>query len=199
MNKIKSIGSSLTGTSEVSTCLNRQQIRDHNVANDPIFKHVLQHETIFFVFKSARHSFIFTDLAVIAVRGESSTSTRRWVDRFEYYEEPISDVRFETAGAGVTTGGRDVVLSFTTARGREEIEIWKNEIDIAHHFYKALATLAQVQGKNRQLFALAEAIAAKVVIGNGTDFSKIVIDSVEDIIEKYAPRSYGKVFTELGF
>ncbi|KAJ3097813.1 hypothetical protein HK100_005252 [Physocladia obscura] len=199
MNKLRAIGASLSGTSEISTCLNRQQISEIDLTRDPLLKHALSHETIFFVFKSTRHSYIFTDLACIAVKGDDATSTRRWVERFEYYEQSITDVRFETGGAGITTGGRDVVLSFHSSRGREEIEIWKNEIEIAHYFYKALVKLAQVQGKNRQLFSLSAGLAAKLVVGNGTDFSKAVTDYAEDILERYSPRSYGKVFTELGY
>ncbi|KAJ3075971.1 hypothetical protein HDU98_006282 [Podochytrium sp. JEL0797] len=190
--------SAFTGTTQVCTCLNRQQIQQINTANDPILKHTLPHETVFFAFKSTRHSHIFTDLAYIVIKGDFSTSTRRWVERFEYYEQAITDVRFETAGAGVTTGGRDVVISFHTPRGREEIDIWKNEIEIAHRFYKVIATLAQVQGKNRQLHNLSGSFASRVVLEKAGDVAEVAAKTAEALLERYSPRSYAKVFTELG-
>ncbi|KAJ3075975.1 hypothetical protein HDU98_006286 [Podochytrium sp. JEL0797] len=182
----------------VCTCLDRKQIQEINAANDSILCHVLPYETIFFAFKSTGHSHIFTDLAYIVIKGDCSTSTRRWVERNEYYEQAITNVRFENAGAGVNTGGRDVVISFFNSRGHQEIDIWKNEIEVAHKFYKVLATLSQVQGKNKQLYALASAFTGKIVVEKGGDVADVVAETAEKLLERYSPRSYAKVFVELG-
>ncbi|KAJ3294005.1 hypothetical protein HDU79_011678 [Rhizoclosmatium sp. JEL0117] len=199
MSKFSAMGSAFAGTAQMCTCHNRQQIKEMDVTKDPILRHALPHETIYFAFKSNRHSHIFTNLAYIAIKGDFATSTRRWVERYEYYEQAITHVQFETGGAGLTTGGRDVVLTFNTPRGKEEIEIWKNEQEVAHRFYKVLATLSQIQGRNRQLYHLGQTIASKVVLDKHEDFFKVIEETSEALLEKYAPRSYGKVFEDLGY
>ncbi|KAJ3231682.1 hypothetical protein HDU81_003570 [Chytriomyces hyalinus] len=96
------------GTSDICNCLGRASIE-----KDPILSYLLPHETAYIMFKSGKETHLFPDLAYVSIKGVTAGISRRYLDRIEYTEAPMSDVCFETAGYGITD--RDVELKFAMA------------------------------------------------------------------------------------
>lgn len=65
-------------------------------------------EKIFFLIKSKKDEYCFTNLALIHVDGESAVSSKRTIKRYDYLSERIQSVMIETAG----TVDLDVELKF---------------------------------------------------------------------------------------
>jgi hypothetical protein len=55
-------------------------------------------EKIFFLIKSKKDEYCFTNFALIHVDGDSAVSSKRTVKRYEYASHKISQVLIETAG-----------------------------------------------------------------------------------------------------
>ena len=55
-------------------------------------------ERIYFLIKSKKDEYCFTNRALIHVDGDSAISSKRTLRRYEYYKAPISGVALETAG-----------------------------------------------------------------------------------------------------
>ncbi|KAJ3027593.1 UNVERIFIED_CONTAM: hypothetical protein HDU68_003526 [Siphonaria sp. JEL0065] len=158
---------------------------------------------------------LFTDLAYISIRGEHAVSHKRFIDRVEYYEGSVSNVCFETAGLGITD--RDVELKFNIGNNHVSIDIWKNEIEVAKMFYKALLALSHEQAKNRELLKLSLDALPRYIpssgqppqygepgkegpsgqsIGQANGFAQAqsVISTAQDLQSQLIPRSYRSVF-----
>ena len=58
--------------------------------------------------------YIFTDKAFVAVFGEAAAGKKRLIRRWDFYDEYISEVVFETAGVGATD--HDCELKFVIGR-----------------------------------------------------------------------------------
>ena len=66
-------------------------------------------EKIFFLIKSKKDEYCFTNLALIHVDGDSAVSSKRMIKRYEYATQRIGYVAIETAG----TLDMDVELKFS--------------------------------------------------------------------------------------
>src|SRR4028119_1810672 len=65
-------------------------------------------EQIFFLIKSKKDEYCFTNLALIHVDGDSAVSSKRTIRRYDYAQYPVASVTIETAG----TVDLDVELKF---------------------------------------------------------------------------------------
>ncbi|KAI9321959.1 hypothetical protein BDR26DRAFT_904505 [Obelidium mucronatum] len=188
------------------------------MAQEGILHFLLPHETAYIMFKGPKEVHIFTDLAYVSIRGENAISTRRFIDRIEYTESIISNVCFETAGMGLTD--RDVELKFQIGGHHISIDIWKNEIEGAKLFYKALLVLSHLQAKNKELLKLSldalprflpgksEGVASGVTqYGEGIakeqldqaagfSYARTVIATAQYLQSQLIPRSYRDVFEQ---
>lgn len=110
-------------------------------------------EEIVFAFASGKDEFAFTNEALITVRGENATTTRRVVERLELRDHALSNVKFETTGRV----DRDCELKFTL-RGDQNvsIDIAKKEEDAAKRYYKALVALAREQEHRARMWSFAQ-------------------------------------------
>ena len=195
---LSGLASDITGGADVCECIPK----DH-FSQEPFMKYVLQDEIAFIYLKSKKEHFIFTDQAVIFVLGNSAASKKRLIDRFDYGEYRLEDVRFETAGASFTDG--DCEIKFKLGGREISIDINKKSTDTAIHYYRALVELAKAQERNyhRLVMALNEAKSKQSTLHIHSDkdvpsalaaISSDIIQFTEAIHIRYKPHSYKEVF-----
>ncbi|NJQ96917.1 MAG: PH domain-containing protein [Hydrococcus sp. CSU_1_8] len=99
-------------------------------------------EKIFFLIKSKKDEYCFTNLALIHVDGDSAISSKRIVKRYEYISYKVSQVFIETAG----NIDLDIELKFTLDdRINFSIDVNKNSLESLKDIYKALITIGKLQ------------------------------------------------------
>lgn len=98
-------------------------------------------ERIFFLIKSKKDEYCFTNLALIHVDGDSAVSSKRSIKRYEYASYLFDDVAIETAG----TVDLDVELKFTVGGARLSIDVRKSYLEQLKDIYKALHTIGKLQ------------------------------------------------------
>ena len=111
-------------------------------ADDYLFDE--DNEKIFFLIKSKKDEYCFTNLALIHVDGDSAVSSKRSIRRYEYSSKAIGDVIIETAG----TLDMDIELKFTIGDTEFSIDVRKNFIDQLKDIYKALITIGRMQRRD---------------------------------------------------
>ncbi|KAJ3027592.1 UNVERIFIED_CONTAM: hypothetical protein HDU68_003525 [Siphonaria sp. JEL0065] len=193
-----SVFKDLTGSADVCHCIPREKFQE-----DPLLSYLLPHETPYMMFKAAKETHLFTDLAYISIKGESAVSKKRFVDRIEFFEQIVSNVCFETAGMGVTD--RDVELKFEMGSVAVSIDIWKAEVEAAKKLYRALLILSHEQAKNRELLHYATQalgrmapVAPSVTAESaGTANAQMAIATATAFHKHLSPHSYKHVFDTL--
>ncbi|KAI9318861.1 hypothetical protein BDR26DRAFT_409796 [Obelidium mucronatum] len=176
-------------------CLGRAQM-----AQEGILHFLLPHETAI--------------LRMCLFEAKMQSARRRFIDRIEYTESIISNVCFETAGMGLTD--RDVELKFQIGGHHISIDIWKNEIEGAKLFYKALLVLSHLQAKNKELLKLSLDALPRFLPGKsegvtqygegiakeqldqaaGFSYARTVIATAQYLQSQLIPRSYRDVFEQ---
>ena len=101
-------------------------------------------EKIFFLIKSRKDEYCFTNLGLTHVDGESAMSSKRTIRRYEYRAHRISRVTIETAG----TIDMDVELKFYVDDLSFSIDVRKSFIESLKDIYKALTMIGQLQERN---------------------------------------------------
>ena len=94
-------------------------------------------ERIFFLIKSKKDEYCFTNFALIHVDGESAVSAKRSIKRYEFSHARVSGVSIETAG----TVDRDVELKFRIDELAFSIDVRKDFIEALKDVYKALIAI----------------------------------------------------------
>jgi hypothetical protein len=108
-------------------------------ADDYLFHEI--GEKIFFLIKSKKDEYCFTNYALIHVDGESAISSKRVVKRYEFSGCSIENVTIETAG----TIDMDVELHFSISGVVFSIDIKKSFIEDLKDIYKALYSIGKLQ------------------------------------------------------
>jgi hypothetical protein len=104
-------------------------------------------EKIFFLIKSRKDEYCFTNLALVHVDGESAVSSKRVIKRYDYLSHRISHVTLETAG----TIDMDVEIKFSIGDGAPfSIDVRKNFIEQLKDLYKALVSIGKLQERDEQ-------------------------------------------------
>ena len=101
-------------------------------------------EQIFFLIKSKKDEYCFTNLALIHVDGDSAVSSKRSIKRYEYASNLITDVSIETAG----TLDMDIELKFNVDDTKFSIDVKKSFIEQLKDIYKALITIGKQQRRD---------------------------------------------------
>lgn len=101
-------------------------------------------EKIFFLIKSKKDEYAFTNFALTHVDGESAVSSKRTIKRYEYRSHRISQVTIETAG----TIDMDVELKFSVDDLRFSIDVRKSYLESLKDIYKALTKISKLQVRN---------------------------------------------------
>lgn len=102
-------------------------------------------EKIFFLIKSKKDEYCFTNLGLIHVDGDSAVSSKRTIRRYEFASHALTDVTLETAG----TIDMDIELKFTVDGGvKFSIDVRKSFIEQLKDLYKALITIGRIQQRD---------------------------------------------------
>lgn len=101
-------------------------------------------EQIFFLIKSKKDEYCFTNLALVHVDGDSAVSSKRSIKRYDYASHRISKVSIETAG----TLDMDVELKFSVDDTVFSIDVKKTFIEQLKDIYKALITIGKQQHRD---------------------------------------------------
>lgn len=101
-------------------------------------------EKIFFLIKSKKDEYCFTNFSLIHVDGDSAISSKRSIKRYEYASHVLDNVTIETAG----TIDMDVELKFTIGGTVFSIDVRKNFIEPLKDIYKALITIGKLQRRD---------------------------------------------------
>ncbi|RTE08353.1 PH domain-containing protein [Paenibacillus whitsoniae] len=109
-------------------------------------------EKVFFIIKSKKDEYCFTNLALIHLDGDSAISSKRMLKRYTYHSHAISDVYLETAG----TIDLDVEIKFTIGSVAFSIDVDKKQIEQIKDLYKALNKIAETVEHNDHLYDYAK-------------------------------------------
>jgi hypothetical protein len=101
-------------------------------------------EKIFFLIKSKKDEYCFTNYGLIHVDGDSAVSSKRSIKRYDYATNHFANVTIETAG----TIDMDVELKFSIGDTVFSIDVRKNFIESVKDIYKALITIGKMQHRD---------------------------------------------------
>jgi hypothetical protein len=159
-------------------------------------------EKIFFLIKSKKDEYCFTNLALIHVDGDSAVSSKRIVKRYEYVSHKVSQVLIETAG----NIDLDIELKFTLDdRLAFSIDVNKNCLESLKDIYKVLITIGKLQ--NQQEIArnnatlCFEALASMYKIGTIESeetivkyYNALLLNFNATILERHTKRDFSNIF-----
>jgi hypothetical protein len=195
----KRIASEALGTSDIGTIISPA---DYNKvdADDYLFHE--DEERIFFLIKSKKDEYCFTNLALIHVDGDSAISSKRRVKRYDYSSYRVSEVQIETAG----TIDLDVELKFILNNTIPfSIDLNRNCIEALKDIYKALITIGKIQAKediarNNAIVCL-EAISSMYKITSIENeaalvqhYNALLTNLNATMLDKYTKRDFSNVF-----
>ncbi|XLZ69450.1 PH domain-containing protein [Massilia sp. SR12] len=160
-------------------------------------------EQIFFLIKSKKDEYCFTNLAIIHVDGDSAVSSKRSIKRYDYSSTVISHVSIETAG----TLDMDVELKFTAGDTVFSIDVKKSHIEQLKDIYKALISIGKQQYKDavgrenavRALDATASLYKLNGVQPGSTvagQFGELLAAVNTAILDTHTKRDFSDVFTK---
>jgi hypothetical protein len=158
-------------------------------------------ERIFFLIKSKKDEYCFTNLALVHVDGDSAVSSKRTVKRYDYVSSRIRTVRIETAG----TLDMDVELKFSIGRVDFSIDVKKSFIEQVKDCYKALIAIARQQSRDArarkhalhtlgavgQMFKIGSVASEQALVGH---FNAVLDNLNQAVFERHTTRDYGRFF-----
>jgi hypothetical protein len=158
-------------------------------------------EKIFFLIKSKKDEYCFTNLALIHVDGDSAISSKRSIKRYEYASRQIQDVTIETAG----TIDMDIELKFTIGGEVFSIDVRKSFIEQLKDIYKSLISISKRQYtdavcRDNAIRAL-DATASMYKIGSAesgeaisAQFNELLKTLNSAVLVSYTKRDFSDVF-----
>ena len=193
----KKFASEAFGLSDIGTIVPPS---DYNKvdADDYLFHE--DHEKIFFLIKSKKDEYCFTNLAFIHVDGDSAVSSKRSIRRYTWKANYVHGVSIETAG----TIDLDIELKFTIGDVKLSIDVRKDHIEQLKDIYKALISIGALQ--SREGTARQHALHCSSVIGsmykiNAADPDAIarqymsLLDSLNTaVLDRHTTRDFGANF-----
>jgi hypothetical protein len=144
-------------------------------ADDYLFRE--DGEKIFFLIKSRKDEYCFTNLGLTHVDGESAVSSKRVIKRYEYASHRISGVTIETAG----TIDMDVELKFFVDQVKFSIDVRKKFLESLKDIYKALSMISRLQLRNE----VARANAERTLGAVSTMYRLNAAESEDAIVKQY--------------
>ncbi|MEN9518053.1 MAG: hypothetical protein RLZZ381_641 [Cyanobacteriota bacterium] len=159
-------------------------------------------EKIFFLIKSKKDEYCFTNFALIHVDGDSAVSSKRIVKRYEYASHKISQVLIETAG----NIDLDVELKFTLdERLPFSIDITKNCLESLKDIYKVLITIGKLQHQqeiarnnaNQCLGVLASMYKISAIESEDAivkHYNAMLLNYNAVVLERYTKRDFSNIF-----
>ena len=160
-------------------------------------------EQIFFLIKSKKDEYCFTNLALIHVDGDSAVSSKRSIKRYDYSSHLVSGVSIETAG----TLDMDIELKFKLDTTPFSIDIKKTFIEQLKDIYKALISIGKQQQRDapcrdnalRALDATASVHKLNIAPGEGglvSQYDQLLAALNTAMFETHTKRDFSDVFTK---
>jgi len=194
----KKLASEALGLSDIGAIV---QPRDYGSvdADDYLFHE--DGEKIFFLIKSRKDEYCFTNLALIHVDGDSAVSSKRTIKRHDYVDSRIEDVTIETAG----TVDMDVELKFSIGGTAFSIDVRKQFLEQLKDVYKALIAIGRLQSRDEEsrsnAFKVLGAMSSMYRIGQvglprdlPDQFNALLDNLNEAVLVRHARRDFGEVF-----
>src|SRR5688500_15588421 len=163
-------------------------------ADDYLFRE--DGEKIFFLIKSKKDEYCFTNFGLTHVDGESAVSSKRVIKRYEYGAHRISRVTIETAG----TIDMDVELKFYVDEIKFSIDVRKSFLESLKDIYKALSMISRLQKRNEDARANAvrtlDAISSMYRLNSGSEDSIVkqynaLLDNFNNaMLDRFGGRDY---------
>lgn len=158
-------------------------------------------EKIFFLIKSKKDEYCFTNLALIHVDGDSAVSSKRMIKRYEYANQRVGYVAIETAG----TLDMDVELKFSIGESAFSIDIKKSFIEQLKDIYKALIAIGRQQARDnvsrenavRTLDAMGGMLRLSNLTGEAAvvgHFNAVLDNLNAAVLDRHTTRDYTRVF-----
>lgn len=158
-------------------------------------------ERIFFLIKSKKDEYCFTNQALIHVDGESAVSTKRTVKRYEYATNRIGYCAIETAG----NLDMDVELKFSIGEAHFSIDVKKSFIEQVKDIYKALIAIGRQQSRDAisrdNAVRTLDAMGGMLKLGNLQGEAAVVahFNAVLDnlnaaMLDRHTTRDYSRIF-----
>ena len=194
----KKLASEALGLSDIGTII---QPRDYGSvdADDYLFHE--DGEKIFFLIKSRKDEYCFTNLALIHVDGDSAVSSKRTIKRHDYAYAVIERVTIETAG----TVDMDVELKFSIGGTAFSIDVRKQFLEQLKDVYKPLIAIGRMQARDEEsrsnAFKVLGAMSSMYRIGQvglprdlPDQFNALLDNLNEAVLVRHARRDFGEVF-----
>ena len=168
-------------------------------ADDYLFRE--DGEKIFFLIKSKKDEYCFTNFGLTHVDGDSAISSKRTIKRYEYGAHRITRVTIETAG----TIDMDVELKFYVDELHFSIDVRKSFLESLKDIYKALTMISRLQDRNEQArnnaLRTLDAIAGMYKLNAAGAEDAVVkqynalLDNLNDtVLDRFGGRDYSAVF-----
>jgi hypothetical protein len=195
----KKLASETLGLSDIGKIISPADY-DRVDADDYLFHE--DGEKIFFLIKSKKDEYCFTNFALIHVDGDSAISSKRIVKRYEYASHKISQVLIETAG----NIDLDVELKFTLdERLPFSIDITKNCLESLKDIYKVLITIGKLQHQqeiarnnaNQCLGVLASMYKVNTIESEEAivkHYNAILLNHNAVVLDRYTKRDFSNIF-----
>ena len=160
-------------------------------------------EKIFFLIKSKKDEYCFTNLALIHVDGDSAVSSKRSIKRYEYASHRIEHVSIETAG----TIDLDIELKFSIGGVGFSIDVRKKFIEQLKDIYKALIAIGRRQkldeGCRDNALRVLDATAGMYKIGSVPSdeavlnlYNELLKNVNKTMLVSYTKRDFDDVFSK---
>ena len=158
-------------------------------------------EKIFFLIKSKKDEYCFTNLALIHVDGDSAVSSKRSIKRYEYASHRIEHVSIETAG----TIDLDIELKFSIGGVGFSIDVRKKFIEQLKDIYKALIAIGRQQSRDAisrdNAVRTLDAMGGMLKLGNlqgeaavVSHFNAVLDNLNAAMLDRHTTRDYSRIF-----
>jgi hypothetical protein len=159
-------------------------------------------EKIFFLIKSKKDEYCFTNFALIHVDGDSAVSSKRTVKRYEYASHKVSQVLIETAG----NIDLDVELKFALGdRLTFSIDVNKNCLESLKDIYKVLITIGKLQQQQEiarnnatlcfqtlaSMYKISTIESEEVIVKH---YNAMLLNFNAAILDRYTKRDFSNIF-----
>ena len=143
------VTSEALGTSDIC-----QVISPVDFAASPSIAYLLtvDGEQPYFILRSKKDEYCFTDRAMVHLDGESALSSKRLVQRYNYHTCEFRDVRIETAG----TVDLDCEIKFVLGNKGFSLDVNRKQLTPLIALYKVLIAISSIQAKGNTMFELAK-------------------------------------------
>ncbi|WLR52998.1 PH domain-containing protein [Bacillus tianshenii] len=196
----KKIASDALGLSDIGSVIGPEDY--DKVDTDDYVMHE-DDEKIYFLIKSKADEYCFTNKALIHLDGESATSKKRTLRRYEYYVNQISSVALETAG----TIDLDIEIKFKMGNESFSIDAHKKHIAELKDLYKSLLKISEIQRDNQSYLDYAtqsvELASSTLTRSEGTgshlyeefrEINQIAFAWFVENKEKYNVKDFGNIY-----